>query len=138
MPLSEIEIFRGSSKVDLDWLVVTLQASYWGGYLSYDQVIQSIEGCPCFSACLKNCEQIGFARVITDYVTVAMIHDVIVDEKWRRQGVGSMLMRELVNDRIISKLLCILECRPENVGFYEKFGFRLSEHGGRFMKRNPT
>jgi ribosomal protein S18 acetylase RimI-like enzyme len=44
---------------------------------------------------------VGFARVVTDYVTLAYLTDVFVVDEFQRRGLASWLMRalkELVND----------------------------------------
>lgn len=44
---------------------------------------------------------VGFARVVTDYVTLAYLTDVFVVDEFQRRGLASWLMqalKELVND----------------------------------------
>ncbi|KAK7426051.1 hypothetical protein QQZ08_007499 [Neonectria magnoliae] len=46
-------------------------------------------------------EMVGFARVVTDYVTFAYLTDVFVVEEYQRRGLASWLMRslkEIVNE----------------------------------------
>lgn len=50
-------------------------------------VVRSIEHSVCFGV-YEGARQIGFARVITDQVTVAFVSDVFVLEPWRGRGLG--------------------------------------------------
>ena len=57
------------------------------------------------------------------------IEDVVVDEKFRGQGVGAMMMKTLIKEAIIKKCYKVsLECRDEKVGFYNALGFENTGH----------
>lgn len=67
---------------------------------------------------------IAFARILTDYVYRALILDVIVENSYRRRGMGRILMDAIVNHpRLESVEKLILFCLPEMVPFYRKWGF---------------
>lgn len=56
------------------------------------------------------------------------IEDVVVDQKYRSQGFGSLIVRHLIafaKARGCYKV--ILDCKKRNVGFYEKLGFYRKE-----------
>jgi GNAT superfamily N-acetyltransferase len=38
---------------------------------------------------------VGFARVVTDHISIAYIADVFVDDAYRRRGIASMLINAL-------------------------------------------
>ncbi|MBS3074431.1 GNAT family N-acetyltransferase [Candidatus Pacearchaeota archaeon] len=53
------------------------------------------------------------------------IENVVVDRNYRSRGIGRLLLDDLLRrakERDCYKV--ILHCRPENIGFYEKSGFR--------------
>lgn len=53
------------------------------------------------------------------------IEDVVVDRRFRRQGIGRLLVERLC--RLAAESDCykvVLCCQPENAGFYERCGFR--------------
>ncbi len=66
---------------------------------------------------------IGFARVITDNIYRAWIEDIIVDEAYHEQGIGSHIV-----DKLLKRLEHIeevtLNCLAELVPFYERQGFK--------------
>ena len=69
---------------------------------------------------------IAFARVITDGRYRALIEDVVVDETYRKHGIGAGLITLLVSELAhIDEIL--LHCADYNIGFYEKVGFKVSD-----------
>lgn len=66
---------------------------------------------------------VGFCRASGDGIYRAVIDDVIVDEPYRGQGIGSEMVRRLV-ERLAGIWEVTLGCDEELVGFYEKLGFR--------------
>jgi glucosamine-phosphate N-acetyltransferase len=74
---------------------------------------------------------IGTGRLVhhhkahNNFKQVGHIEDVVVDEKYRKSGVGKLIVKHLVS--YAYKIDCykvVLCCNPENVGFYEKCGFK--------------
>ena len=62
---------------------------------------------------------VGFARVLSDDRFRALIDDVIVDESYRGQGIGSSMM-QLLNCRLAHVEEVFLRCENERVGFYQR------------------
>lgn len=66
---------------------------------------------------------IGFARVVTDNIYRAWVEDVIVDQAYHEQGVGSHIVNKLLK-RLEHIEDITLSCLTELVPFYEKHGFK--------------
>jgi GNAT superfamily N-acetyltransferase len=73
--------------------------SYWAQGRSYEIVKRSIEESLCFGVYIDvkqkqqlHLEQVGFARVVTDYSTFAWLCDVFIIESHRGQGIGKWLL----------------------------------------------
>jgi GNAT superfamily N-acetyltransferase len=64
--------------------------SYWAKGRTMEQVLRSIEHSLCFGLYAGR-EQIGFARVVTDYATFAYLADVYVLEKHRGHGLSKWM-----------------------------------------------
>ncbi len=77
---------------------------------------------------------VGFARVLTDDVYRALIDDVVVDNELRGQGVGSSMMRHIM-ERFGHVEEVMLGCREEVVPFYERLGFKIETHPHMAIKR---
>lgn len=75
---------------------------------------------------------IGYARLVTDWLTIGYVADVIVDRERRGDGVGTMLLQKIVSEADslrVSRLLL----HTQSPKFYERFNFRLV--GGNVMER---
>jgi ribosomal protein S18 acetylase RimI-like enzyme len=78
---------------------------------------------------------VGFGRVLTDFVYRATIWDVIVDKAYQKQGIGTEIVRRLLNHPRLKHVELFWLCtrRP---GFYEKFGFSSKEQTGMVWSRS--
>jgi predicted GNAT family N-acyltransferase len=69
-------------------------------------------------------ELVAFARVLTDYVSQALVQDVIVSEQYRGRGVGEHLVKAIVTHPDLKSVdLVDLYCTPELREFYASLGF---------------
>lgn len=82
----------------------------------------------------QNDQLVGFARVLTDNVYRALIDDVVVDKELRGQGIGSQMMRRII-ERFGHIEELMLGCREEVVPFYERLGFKIEEHPHMALKK---
>lgn len=128
--------FRISSEkehVDVDTLQDLVKSSYWAKHRSRAAVEKSVETSLCFSLFRDN-EQIGFARVLTDTMAYAIILDMIIQEKFRGQGMGKWLLRCICDHPGVEPLRQVLWTGGGD-GFYRKTGFEEMSKL-KFMARN--
>lgn len=84
----------------------------------------------------KNNNLVAFARVLTDFVFKGLILDVVVEKEYRDKGIGSKLIKEIMNDSKLKKVKCLeLYCKNEVIPFYDKFGFKKVEGDMHLMER---
>ena len=72
----------------------------------------------------KNQKLIGFARVLTDYIFRASIWDVVVDHHYHGQGIGQLIMNNILNHSELIKVSKFWLFTQDKCPFYEKFGFK--------------
>ena len=78
-------------------------------------------------------DQVGFARVVTDYATFAWVADVFVVDAHRGRGLGKWLMETVVSHPELASLRRWLLATVDAHALYEPLGFRpLGDHP-RFM-----
>jgi GNAT superfamily N-acetyltransferase len=92
----EYTISSDRQRLDIDVIHGFLSASYWAQGRTRERVTQSIEHSLPFGL-YHGEEQVGFARVLTDYVVLAFLADVFVLESHRGKGLGRWLV-EVVTD----------------------------------------
>jgi glucosamine-phosphate N-acetyltransferase len=84
----------------------------------------------CFVAEVKN-EIVGTAtlNLLQKIDRVAgLIEDVVVDENYKKQGIGSALIKELIKHAKSNNCYKVmLNCKVDNIGFYEKLNFESNE-----------
>jgi GNAT superfamily N-acetyltransferase len=98
-----------------------LSRSYWAGQRSKETIAKSIKNSECFGIYLRN-DQVGFARIVTDYSVMYWLCDVFIDENHRKQGLGKKLMEVIVNHEDLKNLTGILGTLDAH-SLYEQFGF---------------
>nr|ARO90879.1 conserved hypothetical plastid protein [Corynoplastis japonica] len=77
---------------------------------------------------------IGFARVTSDYAFNATIWDVVIDPSFQGQGLGKMLMNQVIHQLRESEITTItLFADPQVVSFYIKIGFVIDPSGVKGM-----
>ncbi len=121
--IENFEVVRFSKGIHFEDVMTLMKESYWGNQRSEETVYNSIANSECFCAVAKDTGMlIGMARVITDHAANYYLCDVIVDEEYRRHGVGRNVINAIVTDPELGPLRGILLTRDAH-GFYEKFGF---------------
>lgn len=80
-------------------------------------------------------EVVGFARAITDTLYRAFIFDVIAKENYRNNGIGTILMSNLLSHPLIKDVERVeLYCPNRLIPYYEKFGFSTDVNGSNLMR----
>jgi GNAT superfamily N-acetyltransferase len=79
--------------------------------------------------------QVGYARVLTDYVAFAYLTDVFVLEEHREQGLACWLMETIASLPELQGIRSWLLKTRDAHGLYEKFGFAPPPDPERFMTR---
>lgn len=119
------------TKIQLDRVCQLLSSSYWAKNRPRDIIEKSITNSVCFGVYLED-TQIGFARCVTDFATVYWLADVVIDQDYRKLGLGKVLVEAVVKHEQLKGCFGILATGDAH-GLYEKYGFTLIE--GRFMRK---
>lgn len=108
-------------------LVLLLQKNaYWQAHLTKERFELLTEHSDCFVALDKE-TPIGFARVLTDGKTFASLWDVVVDENYRNQGIGTSLMQMIFSSEKLKNIKTFILFTDTAKWLYEKFGFILED-----------
>ena len=129
-----IHVSTDKAKLNVPFIQRFLKNIYWAAGRTIEEVQTTIDSSFCFGIYLDN-EQIGFARVITDYVVFAYMMDVFIDEKHRGKGYSSILIEAMMNEPQLQKVKIWRLATRDAHFIYEKFGFKLLAHPGRMMEK---
>lgn len=128
-------IAKGKENMNLSDIGEMLRNTYWAHSRTDEVIEKSLEKSECYGAFLKgNDKQIGFARIVTDDVTFFWVCDVVVDEKYRGNGIGKEIMNTIAKEEKYRNMKGLLATRDAH-GLYEKIGFRLIEDSNHMTKQ---
>src|SRR5579859_86154 len=122
-------------RIDIVTVHGFLSRSYWAEGIPLDTVKQAIEHSLVFGL-YKGDQQVGFARIVTDYTTFAYLADVFVLEPFRGQGLSKWLMEIVVAHPQLQGLRRWLLGTKDAHGLYTKVGFTPMKSPERFMERH--
>lgn len=131
-----IYICKNRDNFSMGQIIELLHKADWAVNRKPEDIIKSVENSICYGLFHKNGKLIGFARIITDFTTTFYLMDVIIEEVYRGQGFGKMLMDEIMND--VGHLYGILHTDSAQK-FYERYGFKVtatSDVGETIMERS--
>lgn len=96
--------------------------AYWCKNIPFEVFKKSFENALCF-AVFENEVQIAFARVITDYATIAYLGDVYVLPQYRGKGVSKLLLKQIMNHKELQGLRRWILLTGDAHGLYKQFGW---------------
>lgn len=123
------------NRFDVDMIHQFLsERSYWATGVSKEVVKRSIKGSLCFGV-FQDDKQVGFARVISDYATIAYLADVFILEEYRGNGLGKLMMQSIMDHPDLQNLRRWLLGTLDAHGLYRQYGFRGLKAPERYMER---
>jgi GNAT superfamily N-acetyltransferase len=126
------EISTDRSRLDIALIHDFLRSSYWARGIPRTIVEKSIRHSLCFGAFL-GLQQVGFARVISDFAAVAHIADVFVVPEHRGRGISKLLMRAILDHPELQGLRRFFLATRDAHGLYAQFGFQPLTHPEQYM-----
>lgn len=126
--MAEVEISFDASRIDFDKTSEVIKASYWGEGRTDEIHRRAFANSLCLGAYVDG-EQVGFARVVTDYACFAYVADVIVWPDRRGLGIGKKLIQALLDHPELASVTGFSLRTSDAHSLYEKFGFEVSNDG---------
>jgi len=107
--------------VKLEDILHLYQAVGWTNYTNQPQMLeQALSHSLVIYLALDDDAVVGLIRLIGDGFSSVFVQDLIVLPSYQRQGIGSALMKEALEDY---KVQLATEQTEKNVGFYRSMGF---------------
>jgi GNAT superfamily N-acetyltransferase len=122
------------ARLDLGVIHGFLTNCYWAKGIPRDVVERSIEHSLCFGIYDGTGLQVGFARVISDFATVAYLGDVFVLESHRGRGLGKWLMECVMQHPALQNLRRWILLTRDAHGLYARSGFTPLKTPDRYME----
>lgn len=122
--MDEYFVSNDKSKLDLKVIEDFLKSSYWANGRSTKTIETSIKNSLCFGVYNNDNQQVGFARVVSDFAVFAWIMDLFIVQEHRKKGLSKLLMTAIMNHSDLQGLQRWGLGTNDAHKLYEKFGFR--------------
>jgi GNAT superfamily N-acetyltransferase len=127
--MSTMEYHRGQYSISIDKSRLDIpliyqylsQHAYWAKGRPREIVEKSIENSLCFGI-YKGGQQVGFARVVTDYATFSWLCDVFILAAHRGKGLGKWLVATIVDHPDLQNAKTILLATRDAHQLYARYG----------------
>ena len=129
-----ITVSIDKTKLDIPFIQTFLKDIYWTAPRTIEEVQIVIDNSFCFGIYLDG-QQIGFARVITDYVVFAYLMDVFIIEEHRGKGYASILIDAMTTEPQLQQVKIWRLATSDAHFLYEKFGFKALAHPEKMMEK---
>jgi GNAT superfamily N-acetyltransferase len=130
----EFVISTDPARLDLDVIHEFLTNCYWAKGIPRDVVARSIEHALCFGIYDGSRAQVGFARVISDFATIAYLGDVFVLESHRGRGLSKWMMECIMQHPALQGLRRWILLTSDAHRLYAQFGFTALKSADRYME----
>ena len=130
----EYVISTDPRRLDLDVVHRFLVRSYWAEEIPRDVMERSIASSLPFGL-YERSDQVGFARVLTDWAVFAMLMDVFVLERCRGVGLGKWLVEVATSLPELGGLRRFMLATADAHEMYRRFGFSEPARPDQLMER---
>jgi GNAT superfamily N-acetyltransferase len=130
----EFVISTDRERLNLDAVHGFLTNCYWAKGIPREVVVRSIQHALCYGVYEDGGAQVGFARVVSDFATVAYVGDVFVLETHRGRGLGKWLMQCITQHPALQGLRRWILTTRDAHGLYSQFGFTPVKAPERYME----
>ena len=131
---SQIYVSTDKNKLNVLFIQNFLKDIYWAAGRTIEEVQRTIDASVCFGIYLDD-KQIGFARVITDYVVFAYLMDVFITEEHRGKGYSSILIDGMMKEPQLQEVKIWRLATSDAHFLYQKFGFKALAHPEKMMEK---
>ena len=116
---------RKQDVVKLEDVLHLYQAVGWTNYTNQPQMLeQALSHSLVIYVALDGDAVVGLIRLVGDEFSSVLVQDLIVLPIYQRQGIGSLLMKEALEDyKGAYQVQLVTEQTEKNVGFYRSLGF---------------
>ena len=113
--------------VKLEDVLHLYQAAGWTNYTNQPQMLeQALSHSLAIYLALDGDAVVGLIRLVGDGFSSVLVQDLIVLPSYQRQGIGSALMKEALEDyKDTYQVQLVTEETEKNLGFYRFMGFEI-------------
>ena len=121
------------ARLDMDVICGFLGRAYWANTRPRERTERAIENSLVFGV-YDGDQQIGVARVVTDYSIFAYLCDVFIHENYRAHGLGKWLIKTIMEHPDLKDIRRWVLITTNAHGLYKQFGFTSMEDPEHWMQ----
>ena len=125
---------HGFKNMDFAKVTGMLSKAFWSPGIGINEVKQGAANSALVCGVFYNDEQVGYARAVSDRTRFAYIMDVFVDERYRRNGLGQLMVNSILGHDDLKDVYQWLLLTSDAHGVYSKSGFRPLSRPGDWME----
>lgn len=132
-PVNKPIIDTDSNRIDAEFVNAFLSKTYWAEGRTLQEMHTLIANSLNFGVYLDG-QQIGYARVVTDYAQFAYLMDVFITPEHQGKGYAHVLMSAIMDDNALSAVKVWRLATSDAHGLYTKFGFSQLKNPEKLME----
>lgn len=111
--------------LDFDQVLHLYQANQWTNYTTHPEMLsQAISHSLYILACFEEGELVGLIRLVGDGYSIIFIQDILVLPDYQGQGIGTLLMKQALNEfKEVYQIHLLTDKTEKTKAFYESLGF---------------
>lgn len=129
--MNEIDIKVGK-ELPVEQLLALYDAVNWGAYTNEEnrnKLETAVRNSTYVVSAWKDSELVGFARGLSDDVSIFYLQDILVRPDFQRTGIGRILLNNCLErfSHVRTKIL-LTDDEEKQLKFYESLGFKNTRH----------
>ncbi|MDA8850473.1 GNAT family N-acetyltransferase [Flavobacteriaceae bacterium] len=130
---TDIVISSEKMKLNVDFIYTFISKSYWAKGRTLETMQTCIDNSLNFGVYLDD-QQIGYARIATDFGQFAYIMDLFISENYRGKGYSKKLMKAIMNSEKLKTINVWRLATHDAHKLYEQFGFKAIDAPEKLME----
>lgn len=124
----------GFNNMDFNKVTELLSKEFWTPGIKKEEVLKGAENSALLVGGFIDGTQISYARAISDKTRFAYILDVVVDEKYRKKGIGQKMINYILEHDDMKDVYQWLLITKDAHGVYQKTGFEVVSRPNDWME----
>jgi len=131
---AEVE-YRQAAEADCDAIAALIRAEWPGRAVDRGRVSAWLRKSSAALVAEAKGAVVGFVRVISDEISSAYIPMLVVNESWRRRGIGRQLVVRATDGFSNPEVTWVLRARVGSESFWASLGFQMSSRAMERLRR---
>jgi len=131
--MENVLISSDKKKLEVTFIHTFISKSYWAKGRTLETMQTCIDNSLNFGVYLDD-QQIGYARIATDFGQFAYIMDLFISENYRGKGYSKKLMKAIMNSEKLKTINVWRLATHDAHKLYEQFGFKAIDAPEKLME----